>query len=61
VNIEGRGCTEKVFGWLSAEAARAGRVSHLERLNGEFAQYLAEKTGGFSRQFPQVFPCTLPA
>jgi phenylpropionate dioxygenase-like ring-hydroxylating dioxygenase large terminal subunit len=52
VNIEDRGCTEKVFQGLSAEAATAGHLSHLERPNFEFAQYLAERTGGFSRQFP---------
>jgi phenylpropionate dioxygenase-like ring-hydroxylating dioxygenase large terminal subunit len=52
VNIEDRGCTEKVFRGLSAEAATAGHLSHLERPNFEFAQYLAERTGGFSRRFP---------
>jgi choline monooxygenase len=51
VNIEDRGCTEKVFRGLSAEVAKAGHLSHLERPNFEFAQYLAERTGGFSRQF----------
>ena len=31
--------------------ARPGRLSHLERPNYDFAQYLAERTGGFSRRF----------
>jgi choline monooxygenase len=50
VNVEDRGCTEKVFRGLSASAARPGHLSHLERPNFDFAQYLAERTGGFERQ-----------
>jgi phenylpropionate dioxygenase-like ring-hydroxylating dioxygenase large terminal subunit len=52
VNVEDRGCTEKVFRGLSASAARPGHLSHLERPNFDFAQYLAERTGGFDRQLP---------
>ncbi len=50
VNVEDRGCTEKVYRGVSAGAARAGHLSHLERPNYDFAQYLAERTGGFKRQ-----------
>ena len=53
VNVEDRGCTEKVFRGLSASVAKAGHLSHLERPNFDFAQYLAEKTGGFARQFEE--------
>jgi phenylpropionate dioxygenase-like ring-hydroxylating dioxygenase large terminal subunit len=51
VNVEDRGCTEKVFRGLGARAARPGHLSHLERPNFDFAQYLAERTGGFARRF----------
>jgi phenylpropionate dioxygenase-like ring-hydroxylating dioxygenase large terminal subunit len=51
VNVEDRGCTEKVFKGLSAGAARPGHLSHLERPNFDFAQYLAERTGEFKRTF----------
>ena len=51
VNVEDRGCTEKVYRGVCAEAARPGHLSHLERPNFDFAQYLAAKTGGFERKF----------
>ena len=51
VNVEDRGCTEKVYRGASAGAARAGHLSHLERPNYDFAQYLAERVGGFRRTF----------
>ena len=51
VNVEDRGCTEKVFKGLNAKAARPGHLSHLERPNYDFAQYLAERVGGFQRDF----------
>ncbi len=51
VNVEDRGCTERVFKGLSARAAVPGHLSHLERPNFDFAQYLAERTGGFQRSF----------
>jgi len=53
VNVEDRGCTEKVFRGLSSRAAEPGHLSHLERPNFDFAQYLAERTGGFERMFPE--------
>jgi len=49
VNVEDRGCTEKVYKGLSANLATPGHLSHLERPNFDFAQYLAERTGGFQR------------
>jgi phenylpropionate dioxygenase-like ring-hydroxylating dioxygenase large terminal subunit len=51
VNIEDRGCTEKVFKGVCAEAAKPGHLSHLERPNFDFAQYLAARVGGFERSF----------
>jgi phenylpropionate dioxygenase-like ring-hydroxylating dioxygenase large terminal subunit len=50
VNVEDRGCTEKVFQGLSSGLATPGHLSHLERPNFDFAQYLAERTGGFTRR-----------
>ena len=49
VNVEDRGCTEKVYRGLCARAAEPGHLSHLERPNFDFAQYLADRTGGFDR------------
>ena len=40
VNIEDRGCTEKVFRGLSSDLATPGHLSHLERPNYDFAHYL---------------------
>lgn len=51
VNVEDRDCTEKVYRGVCAGAARPGHLSHLERPNYDFAQYLAERTGGFRRAF----------
>ena len=51
VNVEDRGCTEKVFKGVCAGAARPGHLSHLERPNFDFAQYLAARVGGFERSF----------
>ena len=51
VNVEDRGCTEKVYRGLCARGASPGHLSHLERPNFDFAQYLAERTGGFERRF----------
>jgi phenylpropionate dioxygenase-like ring-hydroxylating dioxygenase large terminal subunit len=50
VNVEDRGCTERVFKGLSSDHATPGHLSHLERPNFDFAQYLAERTGGFDRK-----------
>lgn len=43
VNIEDRGCTEKVFRGLSSPLAQAGHLSHLERPNYDFARYLLDR------------------
>ena len=43
VNVEDRGCTEKVFNGLCSAAATPGHLSHLERPNYDFAQYLMGK------------------
>lgn len=43
VNVEDRGCTEKVFRGLSADGAEPGHLSHLERPNFDFAQYLMSR------------------
>jgi len=45
VNVEDRGCTEKVFRGASAAAAKAGHLSHLERPNYEFAKWIASRVG----------------
>jgi phenylpropionate dioxygenase-like ring-hydroxylating dioxygenase large terminal subunit len=56
VQVEDKGCTEKVYRGICAGAARPGHLSHLERPNFDFAQYLAEMTGGFSRSFGPLPP-----
>ena len=43
VNIEDKGCTEKVYRGLLAGLSTPGPLSHLERPNFEFATYLASK------------------
>lgn len=40
VNVEDRGCTEKVYKGLCSDRATPGHLSHLERPNYDFAQYL---------------------
>ncbi len=40
VNVEDRGCTEKVYQGLCSDVATPGHLSHLERPNYDFAQYL---------------------
>ena len=40
VNVEDKGCTEKVFRGLSSQVAKPGHLSHLERPNYDFACYL---------------------
>jgi phenylpropionate dioxygenase-like ring-hydroxylating dioxygenase large terminal subunit len=51
VNVEDRGCTEAVYRGLCSSLAEPGHLSHLERPNFDFAQYLADRTGGFERRF----------
>ncbi|SMH46681.1 aromatic ring-hydroxylating oxygenase subunit alpha [Mesorhizobium australicum] len=46
VNEEDRGCTEKVFKGLNARLAGPGPLSHLERPNFEFAQYISRRVNG---------------
>ena len=53
VNVEDRGCTEKVYRGLSADGAEPGHLSHLERPNFDFAQYL------MSRMDPSYTPAGL--
>ncbi|QFT79705.1 Biphenyl dioxygenase subunit alpha [Roseovarius sp. THAF27] len=43
VNVEDRGCTEKVYRGLCADGAEPGHLSHLERPNFDFAQYLMNR------------------
>ena len=43
VNAEDRGCTEKVYRGLCADGAEPGHLSHLERPNFDFAQYLMSR------------------
>jgi len=40
VNVEDRGCTEKVYRGLCSDVAAPGHLSHLERPNYDFAHYL---------------------
>ena len=50
VNIEDRGCTEKVYQGLCSDRATPGHLSHLERPNYDFAQYLMARVE--AGQFP---------
>ena len=43
VNIEDRGCTEKVYKGLCSSFAKPGPLSHLERPNYDFAHYLHKR------------------
>ncbi|EBA03014.1 Rieske 2Fe-2S domain protein [Rhodobacterales bacterium HTCC2150] len=43
VNIEDRGCTEKVYQGLCSSFASPGHLSHLERPNYDFANYLNDR------------------
>jgi phenylpropionate dioxygenase-like ring-hydroxylating dioxygenase large terminal subunit len=43
VNIEDKGCVERVYAGISAGLSVPGPLSHLERPNFEFAQYLASR------------------
>lgn len=43
VNIEDKGCTEKVYRGLLSDLAAPGPLSHLERPNFEFAKYIASR------------------
>jgi phenylpropionate dioxygenase-like ring-hydroxylating dioxygenase large terminal subunit len=43
VNIEDKGCTERVYRGLCAGQSEPGPLSHLERPNFEFAQWIARR------------------
>jgi phenylpropionate dioxygenase-like ring-hydroxylating dioxygenase large terminal subunit len=43
VNIEDKGCTEKVYRGLVAGLSSPGPLSHLERPNFDFARYIASR------------------
>ena len=43
VNVEDKGCTEKVYRGLVAGLSQPGPLSHLERPNFEFARYIASR------------------
>ncbi|MEM7438180.1 MAG: Rieske 2Fe-2S domain-containing protein [Pseudomonadota bacterium] len=45
VNVEDRGCTEKVYRGLCSQFAKSGHLSHLERPNYDFATYLNSRVG----------------
>lgn len=49
VNLEDRGCTEKVFRGMNAGTARPGHLSYLERPLYDFMQYIADRVAGFDR------------
>lgn len=51
VNTEDKGCTEKVYQGLCSDFAAPGPLSHLERPNYDFAQYLASRVATASRLF----------
>ena len=44
VNVEDKGCTERVYRGLSSDMAAPGHLSHLERPNYDFATYLSRMT-----------------
>lgn len=46
VNVEDKGCTEKVYRGLCSDLAKPGPLSHLERPNYDFAQYLSKQLNG---------------
>ncbi len=43
VNLEDKGCTERVYQGMLSSMATPGPLSHLERPNYEFARYLARR------------------
>jgi phenylpropionate dioxygenase-like ring-hydroxylating dioxygenase large terminal subunit len=48
VNVEDKGCTEKVYRGLSSQSAEPGHLSHLERPNYDFAHYINARIQGAS-------------
>ena len=47
VNVEDKGCTEKVYRGLCSDNARPGHLSHLERPNYDFACYLYDRVRSY--------------
>jgi phenylpropionate dioxygenase-like ring-hydroxylating dioxygenase large terminal subunit len=45
VNIEDKGCVERVYQGLCAGLSAPGTLSHLERPNFEFARWIADRVG----------------
>lgn len=45
VNVEDKGCTERVYKGLSSPLATPGPISHLERPLYDFSRYLADRLG----------------
>jgi phenylpropionate dioxygenase-like ring-hydroxylating dioxygenase large terminal subunit len=43
VNVEDRGCTEKVYDGICSDLADPGHLSHLERPNYDFATYISQR------------------
>ena len=43
VNVEDKGCTEKVYRGLCSSTAEPGHLSHLERPNYDFAKYINKR------------------
>tara|TARA_R100000935_G_scaffold39344_1_gene60822 strand:+ start:332 stop:1465 length:1134 start_codon:yes stop_codon:yes gene_type:complete len=50
VNVEDKGCTEKVYRGLSSQSASPGHLSHLERPNYDFAQYINARIQAHNHQ-----------
>ena len=46
VNVEDKGCVEKVWKGLCAGMSSPGSLSHLERPNYDFARYIASRMPG---------------
>ncbi len=45
VNVEDKGCTERVYRGLCSGLSEPGHLSHLERPNYDFATWISEKVG----------------
>tara|TARA_R110002111_G_scaffold184672_1_gene250478 strand:+ start:142 stop:1284 length:1143 start_codon:yes stop_codon:yes gene_type:complete len=54
VNVEDKGCTEKVYRGLCSQAATPGHLSHLERPNYDFAQYINARMQAVAKQQVQA-------
>jgi len=54
VNVEDKGCVEKVYRGICSAMGGPGHLSHLERPNFEFAQYIASRIAPESA--PQAAP-----